>query len=162
VYNLWENKGKLFWRRHFLPLNWIKSSHESSYSFISQSDLWWLHHLIKINATLGGDWNEQDILTVDPTRLELIGANEPSLIYGVQKLMASKELDNSSGCDSEMEPSVTNTHCFFWWGAVKTSPTCTMTAATSNSLNKPNNNYWVYNFSLFTTRRENGGKAKTS
>lgn len=107
-------------------------------------------------------WKEQDILTVDPARLELIGANEPSLMYGVQKLMASKELDNSSGCDSEMEPSITNTHCFFWWGAVKTSPTCTMTAATSNSLNKPNNNYWVYNFSLFTTRKENGGKAKTS
>jgi hypothetical protein len=42
-----------------------------------------------------------------------MGANEPSLMYGVQKLMASKELDNSPDCGSEMESSVTNTHCFF-------------------------------------------------
>jgi len=53
------------------------------------------------------------LLTVDPARLELTGANESSSMNGEQNLMASKELDNSSDCDSEMELSVTNTHCFF-------------------------------------------------
>jgi hypothetical protein len=78
---------------------------------------------------------------VDPARLELTGVNESSSMYGEQKLMASKELDNSSDCNSEMEPSVTNTHCFFWWGAVKTSPTYTTTTAISNSLKKTKNQY---------------------
>ena len=52
-------------------------------------------------------------LTIDPTRLELIGANESSSMHGEQKLMASKESDNPSDSESEIESSVTNTHCFF-------------------------------------------------
>lgn len=52
-------------------------------------------------------------LTMDPTRLELIGANESLSMHGEQKLMASKESDNPSDSKFEMESSVTNTHCFF-------------------------------------------------
>ena len=50
---------------------------------------------------------------MDPTRLELIGANESSSMHGEQKLRASKESDNPSDSESEIESSVTNTHCFF-------------------------------------------------
>ena len=53
------------------------------------------------------------VLTADPTRLLLIGANESPSMCGEQKLMASKEFDGSSKCDTDIEPSVTNTHCFF-------------------------------------------------
>lgn len=54
-----------------------------------------------------------NVLTADPARLWLIGANESSSMYGEQKLMASKDFEISSDCTIEMELSVTNTHCLF-------------------------------------------------
>ena len=69
--------------------------------------------------------------------------------------MASKEFDGSSECDSDIEPSVTNTHCFFWRASEYTSPTYTTNAARSNSLmNKCSINF------VKTSSHEHGDKAE--
>lgn len=80
------------------------------------------------------------MLTVDPTRLGLNGRESMSPSSNAEKLMASKEFDNSEELDKVLEPSVTNTHCLLCRSVAVASPTCTTNPAMSNSLKNEEQN----------------------
>lgn len=114
-FGLFIRLQKPAWRK-----NWTKSKTNSN-------------NMIRDNAFWIWQKKQQNIHTMEPVRLQFIGTNDSSPTYGEQKLIASSELDTPE-FDSNIEPSATNIHCFFWWRVVKTSPTCITIATTSNSL----------------------------
>lgn len=76
----------------------------------------------------------EDCNTTDPTRLWLIWGVGKSSMDGVLKFIARRLFEISPERECWVDPSVTNTHCFFCSTSVYTFPTYTTYAAMSNSL----------------------------